>query len=250
MHNAKCKSFGLSSNMLKIIAAISMFVDHMGIMLFPRVAFLHIVGRLAFPIFAFMIAEGCAYTKNKLKYFLSVFLLGIACQAVYAFSGGTNYFGILLTFSLSIIMIYALQNMKDKLFSQSSKLPAKILSAGLLIICVVIVFWLNEKAYFDYGFLGCMVPVFASIPRRPKNGGENWDNIDSRETRLLTFSFGLIILCGILGEVQMHSLLALPLLLLYSGKRGTLNLKYFFYVFYPAHLVFLFLISVILKFLN
>ena len=40
-----------------------------------------------------------------------------------------------------------------------------------------------------------------------------------------------------LGGTQWYSLLALPLLLLYSGKRGKANLKYFFYIFYPVHLV-------------
>ena len=59
--------FGLSGNALKIIGAITMLIDHMGVVLFPGIAILRIIGRISFPIFAFMIAEGCRYTKNKLK---------------------------------------------------------------------------------------------------------------------------------------------------------------------------------------
>ena len=58
----------ISGNQLKIIALVAMTWDHMGKQLFPQIGWLQIVGRLAFPIFAYMIAEGCAYTKNRKKY--------------------------------------------------------------------------------------------------------------------------------------------------------------------------------------
>ena len=57
----------LNGNHLKLIAAFSMLLDHAGILLFPQIRMLRIIGRLAYPIFAFMIAEGCRYTKNKAK---------------------------------------------------------------------------------------------------------------------------------------------------------------------------------------
>ena len=63
--------FGLlSNNMLKIIAAIFMVCDHVGVILFPKIEFLRIIGRLSFPIFAYLIAEGAKHTKNKLRHFL------------------------------------------------------------------------------------------------------------------------------------------------------------------------------------
>ena len=65
----------LSGNALKIIAAVAMTIDHVGLMFFPQLKVLRIIGRIALPIFAFMIAEGCRYTRNKLRYFLTVFLL-------------------------------------------------------------------------------------------------------------------------------------------------------------------------------
>ena len=57
----------LNGNQLKIIALIAMTLDHIGKMLLPGFTILQIIGRLAFPIFAYMIAEGCRYTKNRKK---------------------------------------------------------------------------------------------------------------------------------------------------------------------------------------
>ena len=65
----------LNGNTLKIIAAIAMLCDHVGLMFFPQVSIFRIIGRLAFPIFAFMIAEGAHYTKRKARYFLTIFSL-------------------------------------------------------------------------------------------------------------------------------------------------------------------------------
>lgn len=76
--------FGLSNNQLKIIAMLSMLADHMGMILFPEVRLLRIVGRLAFPIFAFMIAEGCAHTRNRGRYLLQMAAVALVCQIAYA----------------------------------------------------------------------------------------------------------------------------------------------------------------------
>ena len=58
---------GLTNNQLKIIAMITMLIDHIGIVLFPQIKIFRIIGRFAFPIFAYMLAEGCTNTKNKKK---------------------------------------------------------------------------------------------------------------------------------------------------------------------------------------
>ncbi len=77
-------NFGfLNGNTLKFIACITMLIDHVGLILFPQFAIFRILGRISFPLFAFMIAEGCRYTKNKLKHFLMIFGLGILCQLAY-----------------------------------------------------------------------------------------------------------------------------------------------------------------------
>lgn len=120
---------GLSGNALKLIAAASMLIDHIGVILLPEVALLRIIGRLAFPIYAFMIAEGCAKTRNRLRYFLAVFSLGAACQVVYFLHDGALYMGILITFSLSILLIYALQALKEALFAAPKRLVRQLAAA-------------------------------------------------------------------------------------------------------------------------
>ena len=212
----------LSGNALKIIAAISMALDHIGLMLFPRIALFRILGRLAMPIFAYMIAEGCKYTRNKKKYLGMVLGLGTVCQAVYWFVDHDLYFSILITFSLSICIIYAMQNWKEK---------QTLLSATLFAVTIAAVYGLNRIFVIDYGFWGCMLPVFAAIPHKTSR--------DRYPVSILTLGLGILLLAMDIGDIQIYSLLALPLLLAYSGRRGTWNLKYFFYIFYPAHLVIL-----------
>ena len=76
------KRIGLTNNQLKALAMVSMLLDHVGLMLLPEWNFLRILGRLAFPIFAYMIAEGCRHTKNRRKYLLTLLIMALGIQAV------------------------------------------------------------------------------------------------------------------------------------------------------------------------
>lgn len=212
----------LSGNALKILAAIFMTLDHMAYMLFPGVRLFRILGRLAMPIFAYMIAEGCKYTRNRKKYLGMVFGLGAVCQIVYWFVDHDLYFSILITFSLAICLIYAMQNWKEK---------QDLLSGLIFAAAVAAVYGLNQQFTIDYGFWGCMLPVFAAIPHKTR--------YDRYPVSILMLGLGLLPLAMDIGGNQIFSLLALPLLLAYSGKRGKWKMKYFFYIFYPAHLVIL-----------
>ena len=241
----KANGFGfLSGNALKYIAAITMLIDHAGLLLFPRHIIFRIIGRLAFPIFAFMIAEGCRYTRNKLKYFLSVFLLGFTCQVVYFLYDGSLDMCILITFSLSILIIYALQDFKRVFFSPDKSWYEKTLSGAIFLVTVVSAYFFNKLLPVDYGFLGIMVPVFASVLHP---SGENTPRIlqkfDKIYFHVAAMALALVVLSWRTSWVQWYSLLALPFLLLYTGKRGRANTKYFFYIFYPVHLAALELIS-------
>jgi hypothetical protein len=100
IQNTNNKKFGLTNNQLKIIACISMLIDHLGVSIFPGVPVLRIIGRLAFPIFAYMIAEGCRYTKNRAKYLGIMAAMALAFQIVYFVFMNDLYQGILVTFSL------------------------------------------------------------------------------------------------------------------------------------------------------
>lgn len=232
----------LSGNVLKIIAAISMLIDHIGYMFFPDLLILRLIGRIAFPIFALMIAEGAKYTKNKLRYFLTIFLLGVVCQVVYYFFDDHSlYMSILITFSISILLIYLLQFVKHVLFNTNTKIYIKVLLPLIIIpFSITGVYFLNLYVQIDYGFWGILTPVFASIVDfRNIKVSKEIKVIDNYYLRLLFMSICLVMLT-IFGEVfQWACLLAIPLLLLYSEQRGKLKLKYFFYIFYPLHLVIL-----------
>ena len=109
-----------SGSTLKLIAALCMLIDHVGHHLLPSVAILRIIGRIAFPIFAFFIAEGCRYTRNKLRYFLMIFISGLLFFAgTYLFSG-IIFYNVFLNFSISILCVYMLQAIKAFIFTGNS----------------------------------------------------------------------------------------------------------------------------------
>ena len=231
------KEKGLTGNQLKLIAAISMLVDHGGLLLFPRVEVLRIIGRLAFPIYAFMVAEGCKYTRNRLRYFLSMFFLAFGCQAVYFVYDGSMYLSILVTFSLSILVIYAAQYVKKAYFA-GGPFVARLASPLLLATCIAGVYWLNGKFRIDYGFWGTMTPVLASLFHKPQKDSKGaWEKLDRNAVHVLMLSLGLFALGMQLGQRQFYAFAAVPLLLCYSGRRGKRGMKYFFYLFYPLHLL-------------
>ena len=216
----------LTGNALKLIAALSMTIDHAGLLLFPQYPVLRILGRLAFPIFAFMIAEGCKYTHSRSRYFGNIFALAVLCQIVYYLADGSLYLSILFTFSLSILTIFALQDFRRE---------PTMLRGAVFFGAVAGVYFLNQIFSIDYGFWGCMVPVFAALPQNTK-----WD---TPVVSTLLLGIGLVFLGLHFGGNQMYALAAIPLLLCYNGKRGKWKLKSFFYIFYPAHLVILQLIA-------
>ena len=212
----------MTGNTLKIIAAIAMLIDHVGLMFFPENTLFRIIGRLAFPIFAFMIAEGCKYTRSRLRYFLQLFGLALGCQIVYFIADGSMYLSVLFTFSLAVLTIFALQYCKAK----PTALPLL-----LFITTVAAVYVLNQLLDIDYGFFGCMLPVFAAAFHSTR--------FDKPLLNILMLALGLLLLWISLGGLQLYALAAVPLLLCYSGRRGKIKMKYFFYIFYPAHLALL-----------
>lgn len=210
----------LSGNMLKILAAFFMLLDHAGMLLFPGATWMRIAGRLAFPIYAYMIAEGCKYTRSRGRYLGLIAILAAICQIVYYLFDGSLYFSILVTFTLSILTIFALDAAK------SNPCPA---SFWVLWLAILGVWWLNRELTIDYGFWGCMVPVFCALPTNT--------SFDRKGVRLGLMALALLLLSLDAGNTQYFCLLSIPLLFLYNGKRGKWNMKYFFYIFYPVHLV-------------
>ena len=220
----------LSGNMLKVVAAISMTIDHIGMQMFPNVDIFRVIGRIAFPIFAYMLAEGCKYTKNRGKHLGLLVVIAIICQAVFTYITGSYYQSILVTFSLSVCMIYSMEYALSKQTVLSSTLPVLVMACVFVLTDVLPIVFKDTDYAIDYGFVGVMVPVLIYMGR-------------DRMQKLMHTAIGLTILSLISGGFQWVCLMALPLLALYNGKRGKLKMKYFFYIYYPAHLVAIFLIS-------
>lgn len=223
---------GLSGNEIKLIAMVAMFSDHFGKMFFPTVLPFQFFGRIAFPLFAYMIAEGCKYTRNRLRYFLLIFLLGCACSAVYFAVMRSLYQNILLTFSLSIACIFSI----DAFLKKKRPLPALGMAAVILatLFLTLPLPELLDGFELDYGLYGVFLPVAFYY-------------VKNKYAKLLPFCVLLFFRSIFLKGTHPFAFFALPFLLLYNGKRGKRKLKYLFYIFYPAHLVLLQAISYILS---
>lgn len=227
----------LSSNALKLAALVAMTVDHIGMILFPEVLILRIVGRTAFPIFAYMIGEGCTHTENRLKYFLRLLAFGIPIQLFYFIFEKNLFFNIFITFSVSILLCTSYDRLAK---SRTVKFRPVGVALFLLTVAaaVFLTFGLREflevPISFDGGAFGILVPLAVYIPKK-------------KPLKLLSCAAVCCIVSLDVGTVQWFSLSALPLLALYSGKRGKYNLKYFFYFYYPLHIAVIYGIFYVLK---
>ena len=101
---------GLTGNQLKLLALFAMTCDHVGLQLLPQFIILRIIGRLAAPLFAYMIAEGCRYTHNRGRYLGRLLGMAALCQIAYFAAMRSLYQCIFVTFSLSVCLIYTLDN--------------------------------------------------------------------------------------------------------------------------------------------
>lgn len=257
MSNFNNKIGILSGNILKIIAMVLMLIDHVGYILYPNIEILRIIGRLSFPIFAFFVAEGCKYTSNKLRYFLLIFGCAILFQLVTYFSMGETFMGIFVTFSVAIIVTYSLMFFKKTILQPKYKWYHRIISGIIFISTIFSTYFLNVYFEIDYGFYGCLTPAIISIFTfnyidKKTTYNNKITNIlyklDCLYSHLLALLIALILIWAYsidisLKSIQLYSLLSIPILLLYTGKRGKYRLKYLFYVFHPTHLVILHLIA-------
>lgn len=224
--------FGLTGNQLKIFALIAMTCDHIGYQIFPQYKILRLIGRLAFPIFAYMIAEGAKYTKNRLRYFLQMFGLGVLCQAVYFFAMNSLYQCILITFSFSIILIYTLDHAIKKNNFDSWILFILVFLVVFFLAEVLPLLLTNTDYAVDYGIWGILTPVFVYLGSK-------------KILKLLLAAIPLTFLAITFTGYQWISFGALLLLALYNGKRGKYKMKNLFYIYYPLHLVVIYGISLI-----
>lgn len=242
----------LSSSTLKIIACIAMAIDHIGFFLFPHILIFRLIGRVAFPLFAFLVAEGCKYSKNKSRHWALIFIFGILYMLVYYIYDGEFYGNIFLTFSFSILIIYLLQFLKKWMFSEF-KVFKLIVSLLIFVAALALTYILFRFVHFEYGYRGMLVPVAVSLcDMRNVNAPNILKKLDNHWIKLSCFIIALFILSikANFGVYQFYCFISVLILAFYNGKAGVKKLKYAFYIFYPAHLAILALISFLIPFLS
>ena len=205
---------------LKIIAIITMFLDH-----YYRIIggpeWLSILGRLAFPIFAFSISEGYSHTKNVNKYLMRLLNFAIIIQLP-NFLGFQEYpLNIFFTLALGLFCLEILDN---------NKINIVVRYIVVLYLC-----FLAEKTGLDYGAYGIILIILFNKLRNNK-----------LYIFIAFLALNLVILkIGNLSEMQIYSIFSLIPIFLYNGKKGY-GMKYFFYLFYPLHFIFLYFLNELL----
>jgi hypothetical protein len=153
----------MNRNILKIIAVISMIIDHIGVVFFPNIVIFKIIGRVSFPIFAFFVAEGWFYTKNKKKYSFLLLLFMLISWVPYCIVFSLPFYtvNVLGVFLLSILGMLLI----DKIRLNNDKKSLYICSfCFLLVVCLL----LEGLGVIVEGALAVALPiVFYAYRDRP-----------------------------------------------------------------------------------
>ena len=224
---------GLTNNQLKLIAMISMVFDHMGLLLFPQTIAFRILGRIAFPIYAFLIAEGCKHTKNKKKHLGLIAGMGTAYQIVYSVIFNDLYINILLTFSLAIALIYAIESFAKNKSTVNRILMLLTIGSIFFVGYLCPIIFEDYGFYIDYGIWGITLPALMYLCK-------------GKWTRIVFLILFLAARACFVPSIHLYTFLSVPFIALYNGERGKAKMKYFFYIFYPLHIVLIYGIAVLI----
>ena len=218
-------SIRLSGSTLKVIAVLSMVTDHCAYYLMEHGTLLYEVmrcfGRIAFPVFAFLIAEGFQYTRNRMKYFLQ--LLGFAVISElpwYLLNGADGTHNVLFTLALGVMTLAAFEAMKKD----------GMLCGAVILSIAGFATWSGV----DYEWRGILMMVVFYL-----FGNVNPSFPSGRKAQLFC-AFPLMMHYGIIG-----ALLACLVIACYDETRGFIHgkvAKYGFYAFYPVHLILFYII--------
>lgn len=234
----------MTSFVLKCIAMITMLIDHTSIAYLGYTTLFNVIGRIAFPIFAFQISEGYIHTKSLKKYFLRLFCFAIISQvpfmlfdSMFTYSFAFNIFGTLFV-GLLAIWLY------DKIVKCDFELTKNkrfnlIINKAFGFISVILFGIISEVCHFDYGFWGVAIIFLFYFFKNDKIG------------MVIFYITACIIKYGIdiiiYGYHYLYVLLCIGTILpiificLYNGKQGK-KIKYLLYAFYPVHLLILYFI--------
>lgn len=248
---------GVSQEGLKLIACMTMLIDHIGATMVPG-AGLRIVGRIAFPIFCFLLVEGAHYTRNPGRYALRLFIGMLLSELPFdlAFSRRLNWSSqsVMVTLLLGYCAIFILQTLLRFLAGRGF---GNVQLAICFAIAAAVLFTAAASAadylHTDYGAGGIMLIACFYIARVLENSRQDgkaklpaliW------QLACMAFLFSMVIPGYLLRlgpfwvPIEMFAILALIPIHLYQGRKvtGSKAVQWAFYLFYPAHLLILYFI--------
>ncbi len=209
---------------LKITAMLSMLCDHIAFVLVPAADYpllyyiMRAVGRVAFPLFCFMLVEGFIYTHNRKKYIIRLAVFAVISEIPFDLSSGGGIFcwesqNVMWTLLIGFIVMYTI----DK-------------AGGLYIVKIFAVLAGGVAAYFmhtDYSVFGVFIIAALYLYRYNR--------------KMAMVIMGILILSQ--NSIEMYAVLSVPIILNYNPDKNNVYLpKYFFYAFYPVHLLVLYII--------
>lgn len=232
----------MTSFVLKIIAMVTMVIDHIGNAYIKHLSWMNLIGRFAFPIFAFQISEGYLHTKNLKKYFLRLFLFALISQVPFMLFASTYTEGLTLniffTLFVGLIAIYIHDKICHSNFNFVKNENANCVIKQIIGILIAVMFGvLAQICHFDYGFFGIAIIFLFYLFKNNKLA-----MVISYITACI-IKYGIqIILYGFnIWYVLLGIFTILPIIFicLYNGKQGR-KVKYLLYFFYPIHLLILY----------
>lgn len=225
----------MTASALKWIALITMITDHIGLMFFPEHIWIRLIGRVSFPIFVFLMAEGFAKTSNRPRYFGRLFIFAVLSELPYDLAMN----GKLVSWEDQNIFWELLLGFGALLFLEKALREKKYL--WLLGIPAIAAVTLLSGA--SYGLYGIVLIMGFYLLR-----GKRWGTAAVLVLSTVLF-YGLVNFsfplwggkCWILmiDEPQLFAIGAVLPLVFYSGKKGRHSFKWLFYLAYPLHLLIL-----------
>lgn len=237
------KEGSLNGNQLKCIALVAMTVDHVVSVVFPGyptdwyIILLHIVGRLAAPIFWFFIAEGYHYTRDRRKYTLRLLAFALIGHFAYNFAFGIPFIPFQTSvFNQTSVMWPLFWGVVALGITDHEKLKQWQKTLLIIGICVI-------TFCADWSCIAVM-----AILEIGQHRGDFKRQMQGMMVYVAMYAvvYALFI-HPVYGAIQIFTALTIPLLMRYNGERGKWKgMKYLFYVYYPLHLILCGVIRIVL----
>lgn len=238
------KKYRLSANTLKIIAIFSMITDHVGFVFFPHQLIFRYIGRIAFPIYCFLLAEGFFHTRNIYLYLARMGIFAVLSEipfnlGLYHVLIHRQNVNVFFTLFLGLLVMY----LADLFYHKSGSQTFGILFCLLGMMAA-------EYINSDYGAMGILVIYVFYLSYRGRNFG-------TARSKFLTTCCMIVfetLLFILDNPMEIYAVISIIFILLYSGERNgniweklhlekyNLFMKYFFYAVYPLHLMILWII--------